>query len=327
MATLGYYLLLDHVKIQNANAISSPLTYGFPAISGFLGAIHALSRKIESTDPIYLDGVLIACHDCDVQVYHPNRFADYTFKLTRNPVGKNGDTRSIIEEGRVHLDVSLVVEVNVEHRETLRGENEQKAFADQIKQKLYQQRIAGGNVVSIERVALYHAANSHDDLINQLLPAYILIEANEELHAITEALQQQDPTKTELDALIETAILHHSPKEDKYEQIDAQSDTSLTQHESKQIKWRTSSVKQGRGWLVPIPLGYQGISPLLDAGTVTETRSNAYPSQFVECIYGLGKWIFPLRIKEHFDKAFWRYQCSQLQSNNSDIYIINQYKA
>lgn len=304
MAMLRYYLLFDHIKIHNANAISSPLTYGFPAISGFLGAIHALNRKIESDNPIYLDGVLIACHDCDVQVYRPNDFADYTFRLTRNPLAKNGDTRSIIEEGRVHLDVSLLVEVKVEDRETLDDDEQKQAFIKQMQQKLYQQRIAGGHVISIESVELYSASESKDNLINTLLPAFVLVEAQQDLHNITAELQQQDPNATALDALIETAMLHHNPQEKDH--------------------WQTTSVKQGRGWLVPLHLGYQAISPLFAAGKLQEARSNQHQSQFVECIYGMGKWVFPLRLKEDFAQAFWRYNCSELQANGAEIYIINQ---
>lgn len=304
MASLKYYLLFDHVKIHNANAISSPLTYGFPAISGFLGAVHALNRKIESDDPIYLDGVLIACHDCDVQVYRPNNYADYTFRLTRNPLAKNGDTRSIIEEGRVHLDVSLIVEVKIEDRETLDDVNDQEKFINQIRQKLYQQRIAGGQVIEIESVGLYSASESLDDLTQALLPAFVLVEAQQDLQEITAELQQKDPNATALDALVETAMLHHHPQE--------------------KDQWQTTSVKQGRGWLVPIPLGYQAISPLFEAGTVENARSNEHPTQFVECIYGLGKWVFPLRLQDNLSQAFWRYKCSELQSNDADIYIINQ---
>ncbi|TSJ89483.1 type I-F CRISPR-associated protein Csy2 [Gilliamella apicola] len=304
MASLKYYLLFDHVKIHNANAISSPLTYGFPAISGFLGAIHALNRKIESDDPIYLDGVLIACHDCDVQVYRPNNYADYTFRLTRNPLAKNGDTRSIIEEGRVHLDVSLIVEVKIEDRETLDDVNDQEKFINQIRQKLYQQRIAGGQVIEIESVGLYSASESLDDLTQALLPAFVLVEAQQDLQEITAELQQKDPNATALDALVETAMLHHHPQE--------------------KDQWQTTSVKQGRGWLVPIPLGYQAISPLFEAGKVEHARSNEHPTQFVECIYGLGKWVFPLRLQDNLSQAFWRYKCSELQSNDADIYIINQ---
>lgn len=304
METLNYYLFFDHVKIHNANAISSPLTYGFPAISGFVGAIHALNRKIESTDPIYLDGVLIACHECDVQVYRPNDYSDYTFRLTRNPVAKNGDTRAIIEEGRVHLDVSLLIEVKIENFEALYDDDQKNEFVNQMKQKLYQQRIAGGHVLEIGDAKLIPSDASDETLANLLLPAFVLVEAQQDLQEITAELQQQDPNATALDALIETAMLHHHPQEKDH--------------------WQTTSVKQGRGWLVPIPLGYQAISPLFAAGKLQEARSNEHQSQFVECIYGLGKWVFPLRLKENLSQAFWRYQCSTLQSNGAEIYIINQ---
>lgn len=304
METLNYYLFFDHVKIHNANAISSPLTYGFPAISGFVGAIHALNRKIESTDPIYLDGVLIACHECDVQVYRPNDYSDYTFRLTRNPVAKNGDTRAIIEEGRVHLDVSLLIEVKIENFEALYDDDQKNEFVNQMKQKLYQQRIAGGHVLEIGEAKLIPSDASDETLANLLLPAFVLVEAQQDLQEITAELQQRDPNATALDALIETAMLHHHPQEKEH--------------------WQTTSVKQGRGWLVPIPLGYQAISPLFAAGKLQEARSNDHQSQFVECIYGLGKWVFPLRLKENLSQAFWRYQCSTLQSNGAEIYIINQ---
>lgn len=304
MASLRYYLLFDHVIIHNANTISSPLTYGFPAISGFLGAIHALNLKIESDTPVYLDGVLIACHECDPQIYRPNAFTDYTFRLTRNPLGKNGDTRSIIEEGRVHLDVSLVVEIKIEDRETLDDADDKKRFIEQITKKLYQQRIAGGQVIDIESVGLFSASESQDDLIKALLPAFVLIEAQQDLHEITAELQQQDPDVTGLDALVEMAMLHHLPQEKEH--------------------WQTTSVKHGRGWLVPIPLGYQAISPLFEPGKVEHARNNEHPAQFVECIYGLGKWVFPLKLQDNFSHAFWHYNCSELQSNGADIYIINQ---
>ena len=48
--TLVGYVLIKKIRILNANAISSPLTYGFPAISGFIGSVHALSRKISQQD-------------------------------------------------------------------------------------------------------------------------------------------------------------------------------------------------------------------------------------------------------------------------------------
>ena len=38
MSKVKTYLLLRHVRIHNANAFSSPLTIGFPAMTAWLGA-------------------------------------------------------------------------------------------------------------------------------------------------------------------------------------------------------------------------------------------------------------------------------------------------
>jgi len=40
------FILLLHIKVQNANALSSPFTIGFPAMTAWLGAVHALQRKL-----------------------------------------------------------------------------------------------------------------------------------------------------------------------------------------------------------------------------------------------------------------------------------------
>ena len=40
-----HLLALPRLRVQNANAISSPLTHGFPAMTAFLGLMWALERK------------------------------------------------------------------------------------------------------------------------------------------------------------------------------------------------------------------------------------------------------------------------------------------
>ncbi len=39
-------LILPRLRIQNANAMSSPFTHGFPAITAFIGLMWALERKL-----------------------------------------------------------------------------------------------------------------------------------------------------------------------------------------------------------------------------------------------------------------------------------------
>ena len=78
-------LVLPHLRIQNANAIASPLTHGFPSITAFTGVMWALERKLAQAGvPLQLHGVGVVCHHHQEQVtqgYVRN------FNLTRNPVG------------------------------------------------------------------------------------------------------------------------------------------------------------------------------------------------------------------------------------------------
>ena len=312
-----FYLLYKHIKIQSANAISGPLSYGFPAISGFVGAIHALSRKLNGN--LALNGVMITCHNYELQAYQSTSFSDRTFIQTRNPLKKNGKTAPIIEEGKIHLDVSLIVELHIPNRllsRQLKNNDDCDEIKDilaQCKTHLLQQRIAGGSVLSIEDVQLHHIDDEWK-IKSQLLPGFVLMSAQDELIEITQELQQgfkqgdfvileANPEATALDALIETATLHHLPNHPN----------------AKSNEWQSYSVKQGRGWLVPIPVGYQAISPMFDAGQLQHCRTLEYPSQYVETLYSLGKWSLPLNLPQDLSRCFWRYT-----EPKNGLYLISQ---
>lgn len=296
------YLLLEHIEVINANAISSPITYGFPAITGFTGAIHALSRKIRQIDELSdfaLDGVMIACHECQVQSYRDNTFGDFSFVQTRNPLLKTGKTAPIIEEGRCHLNVSLLI--GVYYDDPLAADEYLDTLCNAVNTLAQQQRFAGGSVVSLKKVSF--VKNHHDDiskLKTKLSPAFVLMDAHQELLDITQELQAQDPSKNALDALIETATLHHNPPDNTHD------------------SWHTTSIKTGRGWLVPIPVGFMGISAVFDAHTLKNSRNSQYPSQYVEAVYSLGTWQFIHRISP--DQALWY----QHYEPTSSLYLVTQ---
>jgi CRISPR-associated protein Csy2 len=294
MNDVGFYLLFDRVQIQGANTVSSPITYGFPAITGFLGAVHALSRKISPEQEIQLDGVLVASHTCDVKRYRQHPFADYTLNQSRNPVKKNGQTASIIEEGKVDLTVSLMVEVRCSMQSYNWLQSNDQPFVKEMEQKLYSQRIAGGSVHRIGEVKLLEQAVSDTEWKAALLPGFVLMDARRDLIEITSELQTKDADKTALDALIEVASLHHVPSYD----------------DKGKLEWKATSAKSGRGWLVPMPVGFQAIAPEFEAGALAHCRNPEYPSQYVECLYGLGKWVFPHRLK-NINDCFWRYDNQQ----------------
>lgn len=292
------YLLFKKVVIEGANTISSPLTYGFPAITGFLGSFHAMSRKMandELLSEVSLGGVLLACHDCQPQMYRPNTYNNYTFNQTRNPIKKDGKTASIIEEGKCRLVMTFVVEIlGSDHLA-----DEQQDYAKQkTMQWLQQQRMAGGSVQGMARFEPVQFFDNSDisAVIPHLLPAFVLMGAQSDFAHIIDEVKADNPDATPLDALIDVCALRHIPEAQK------NGDT----------KWLTTSRKGGHGWLVPMPIGYQGISELFEAGTMQNVRNPEYPSQYVEAIYSLGKWVYPQRLnsvggENDIANAFWRY--------------------
>ena len=305
------YLLFKKVIIDGANTISSPLTYGFPAITGFLGSFHAMSRKMADDtqlSEVSLGGVLLACHDCQPQMYRPNTYNNYTFNQTRNPIKKDGKTASIIEEGKCHLMMSFVVEVLADTSLTT---EQQTSAIKNTKEWIQQQRMAGGSVRGVARFEPVQFFDSSDisAVIPQLLPAFVLMNAQNDFTQIIENVQKNNPEATPLDALINVCALHHIPETQK------NGDT----------KWLTTSCKSGHGWLVPMPIGYQGISECYEAGVMQNVRNPEYRSQYVEAIYSLGKWVYPQRLNriggEHdIANAFWRYH---YDADNS-LYLVTQ---
>ena len=328
-----HYVLFDRIDIQDANAISSPITYGFPAVSGFLGAVHSLNRDIELGHPgivgeatdsklppdiaenMNLDGVLITCHDYRLHCYRPHRYADYTFNQTRNPIKKNGETASIIEQGRINLTISLVVEIASSGRSSqwLNSERNQKLFSKILHHRLMQKRIAGGSVTSIRQTALF-MAGFENEILKCLLPGFVLNEARGELESITRELQTERPDATAFDALIDLATLHHEPPE--HDRNDASNAESAETR-----KWTTKNRRQGRGWLVPMAMGYQSISPEFGPNELENASFPHYPSQYVEVIYGLGKWVFPTKVAS-MENSFWRYQAHQPDPQNHPDYRL-----
>ncbi len=105
-------LLIPHLRIHNANALSSPFTIGFPAMTAWLGATHALQRKLNDQGvsvTVVATGVI--SHHMDLQTYRGSNDFVSSIVGTGNPLDKTGARSSFIEEARCHLDVSLLVEM------------------------------------------------------------------------------------------------------------------------------------------------------------------------------------------------------------------------
>ena len=284
--------VVPHLRIQNANAISGNLTWGFPAMSAFIGVMQALERKAEKAGiDIGFEGVGVICHHHDAQV--SGKGFTRTFNLTRNPVDKTGKTAAIVEEGRIHLDISLVFAVYGSDWE--QNEAERASVAEQLTELLHSMRIAGGSIVppipGRPRPKPW-MVRLPDDLEDQykkflsirrrLMPGFALVLRDELLQDHYKTLLLQDPTVSRLDAWLDLSRLNMK---------------SQTQEDGK-VEW---AVQRLPGWIVPIPVGYSALSEPYDPGTVVNSRDTTTPFRFVESLYSIGQWVSPHRLKHPKD--------------------------
>jgi CRISPR-associated protein Csy2 len=289
-------LVLPHLRIQNANAISSPLTWGFPAPTAFTGFAHALSLRLSSQLDLELDGVAIVCHHFEPQVTQPAGTGVYTFNLTRNPLDKDGSTAAIVEEGRVHLEVTLVIGVR---GAALYSGLRHKDIAEDAWGAAMSMRIAGGSILPPTQTNWPHRGPELIEwldtserqrvitrkLSRTLLPGFALVSREAKLQQHFEWLRQSNPDCTTLDALLDLSRLNFEPPSDDVPE------------------W---TIRRKSGWLVPVPVGYAAISPLYQPGEVKNARDRTVPFRFVESLLTVGEWISPHRVENICD-LLWYY--------------------
>jgi len=284
-------VVLPHIRIQAANAVSSPLTWGFPAPSAFAGFAHALSRQLQTEGRnLLFDGIGIVCHRFEPQLADARGFRPTTFRLTRNPVDKKGITAGIVEEGRTHLTISLVLAVTGQHAPV--SADEATTLAEELMSRAESMRIAGGSVLpeTVRRRIQPRGFVWEDDsqllatttqLKRLLLPGFVLVERATLLNTHVDEMQKTDPTATTFTALLDLCCLHHS--------------ADPTEPDAQKPVWR--SARRKPGWLVPIPVGYGAISPVYAPGEIKDVRDRNVPFRFVETLLSLGEWISPLKVK------------------------------
>ncbi|MGE8496933.1 MAG: type I-F CRISPR-associated protein Csy2 [Pseudomonas sp.] len=296
-------LLLPRLRVQNANAISGPLTWGFPAVTAFTGFVHALQRKLREEMDITLDGVAIVCHHHQAQTSQPAGKRTQVFHLSRNPVGKDGSTSAIVEEGRIHLEISLLV--GVTGGALYDGVLDQAAIAQRAWDIALGMRLASGSLLpptwklgERNRPLLELWPGTADEearlsrrLGQRLLPGFALIPRDDLLTRHTATLQEKDASLTTLDALLDLSRLNIEPP------------GSLDESGEPREHWQ---VRQRTGWLVPIPIGYRSLSAHAP-GSVRNARDRSVPFHFVESLYGLGEWRSPHRFSD-IRQLLWYHQ-------------------
>lgn len=296
-------LILPHLKIHNANALSSPFTIGFPAMTAWLGFVHALERKLNQggLSDLILHSAAVVSHRCDVQTHKGE--GDYVYSIigTGNPLEPkaekdkpdgNAVRPSFIEEARCHLDVSLVIEWSGNEDEV-----QQPEFTQQLQAVIATMKVAGGDVLAVGKPSIKSVITAENtaQVLRQLMPGYVLIERRD---LMMEAMQQGVDA---IDALLGYLTVHHH-----CERLD---DGSVVWH----------SQRKTSGWIVPIATGFQGISPL---GKANNQRDPSVPHRFAESVVTLGEFVMAHKIK-HLDDILWQYH----PDLENDLYLCQQVNA
>jgi CRISPR-associated protein Csy2 len=312
---MSQYLVLSHIDVQNANSIAG-LTWGFPAITQFLGFTHALSRKISNSYdgqyPTELTGCAVVAHAIHNKVYQAKQYADFEFLQSKNPpvLAKHKNVSPpIIEEGKMNLTVSLVIEIGSTLTLTT---DEIKQFEQQVLTLSSRMRLAGGTILNIKQAKLLTASTpkQQTDMLRKIkrltLPGFALFDRNthlqEHYQSLLENHEKGDNEQGKpqlLDAWLDFSAL-------KYKAKPLLAKGESTPDENTPANWEYVA-KPFSGYLVPLMTGYKAISELYDEGAVLNTRDEITPARFVEAIHSIGEWKGVHSIKNVND-IIWRYE-------------------
>lgn len=213
---MSHYILLNRIEVQNANAIGG-FTWGFPAVTHFLGFTHSLSRKLKQSDKysdLYLTGCAVISHE-----HHIHTYGD-RFTQSRNPPYLPSHDKAsappVIEEGKMNMTISLLIEV----KGRLGNASWVELFIAWIETQSLIQRLAGGTILGIADVKLVDTKEKRDRyaLKGKLLPGFVLMDRSNSLDKHFQALQKETPHVELLDAWLDFSALKQNARP-KYDRI------------------------------------------------------------------------------------------------------------
>jgi len=270
-------LLIKNIKVHNANALSSPYTIGFPAMTAWLGFMHALERKIGTTEfkEVKFKGIVVSCLDIDLQTYKGK--GDYVNSIvaTSNPLDKLGKRPSFIEEARCDIEVTIAIECEM-------GVIDYKKFTYFIDNKLHTMKIASGDITSFKPSQHKEIDNNNPrELTKHLMPGFCLVTRQDLMQA------SMSEGKDAIDAMLEYLKITTDVEVDENHKVT-----------------RSKAARKEDGWIIPISIGYQGIS---DLGQLANTRDETTPHRFAESVVTLGEFKMPYHF-DNVEEMIWRYQ-------------------
>ena len=301
---MSQYLSLERMEIQNANCIAG-MTWGFPAITHFLGFVHHTQRELQTSFSLSFGGVMVVCHAHQAHTYQDG--GGHRFLQSKNPPylndkSKADKTPSIVEEGRMNMTVSLVIKLQ---QEWTGDSDDQQKLLKRIEGLCRRGRLAGGLILDVEKVELSTARSAEEQrklmgkFRRRLTPGYVLMERSSLLAKHFDSLQENHSDAQLLNAWMDFSALKY-----RAELKDSKKKSKPTEKDD--AEWIRCDKPHDQGWLVPVMTGYRAISPLYEPGEVQRVRDETVPACFVEAVHTIGEWLSTYRLKD-IDTALWHY--------------------
>lgn len=295
---IQHILTIPKIKIAEANAFSSPFTVGFPAMTAWLGAVHALERKIQAKgfSEFKALGTGVISNQFELRALK----SGYTTSLIgeRHPLKKDGKSPSFVEEAKCRLTASLIIQFE--------GVDSAKydEFYDLISLELKKMRMAGGIIEGFHKPQISTLDKSSENYFKEvkqvtakLMPGYALIERRDLM------LEAMNKGKDAMDAILESQAITYSCEQ------------PTSDEEDQKVEWSKGKRKY-EGWIVPIATGFQGLT---EPTVALNQRDPDTPHRFAEALVTLGEFKMAYKFKSitdllweyHYDAENNLYTCKQ----------------
>lgn len=146
------YLLLKKIKVESFNGFSSDITYGFPAVTAFLGFSHMLERKLNVKYPdLKCLNTGIISHKVNIYTttIKTDKYHKIYFNHMLHPLKKKGLQfigASLTPEIIGNMECSLIIDLG----QYIISEKNKTEFLTQVQNIVHTSRLAGGNISNME---------------------------------------------------------------------------------------------------------------------------------------------------------------------------------
>lgn len=287
-----HYILVSNLKIEGANAASSNITIGFPAITAWMGMVHAWERKlwqmIPDIIPPVFEAVGISCRKFNLQTYKDKTSWIATIPNRRKPMEYRNSKyahAAIIDEPKADMTVDLILSLKDYENQNYKG------IVKSLPDVIAQSRAVGGYIVSTPDILAMSIEDDEDlkemnrRFIAKMMPGFALIDRSD-------LLEEDNSLGYMLDILsVQTSQIK-----------DENGNTYMT-----------PPVQNISGWIVPIVTGFRRLNE--PTKPIKNERAIQFKHCFVEPAITLGEFKMVNQIKDirhmlwYYSHTNFKYHC------------------